>query len=236
MTSIPSNPVCLSPAKRLSVLRQFLQVSGLITTVLLCGCASRAPWKKESFALATPSAPAGPAAHTNILSLHRVTVSPLFAGQPLVYRTGENSYERDPYAEFLVPPNQMLEQCLRSGLRNGHAFAQVLDPGSELKPSCAVEVSATQLCGDFRQPGKPFAVLQLRFLLYSIEPAHHGRELWEREFTKRLPFTHRTPAALVAGWNAGLQQIMEEVNTELNRLAVPKFAPATTSVAAPDVR
>jgi uncharacterized lipoprotein YmbA len=207
-------------------LRQLSLVSGLVATLLLCSCASRAHWKREAFALAAPSRETGSAvAHTNVLSLHRVTVSSLFDDQPLVYRTGENSYERDPYAEFLVPPNRMLEQCLRTYLRNGHVFADVLDPGSSLKPSYSMEVSATELYGDFRQPDKPFAVLQLRFLLYNTDHPNRGRVLWERELSKRLPLAHRTPAALVAGWNAGLQQIMEEVNTELEHLAIPEILP-----------
>ena len=192
-------------------------------TLLLCGCASRSPWKQEAFALTVPAAgEAGSAAHTNILCLRRVTVSPLFAGKPLVYRTGDNSYEQDPYAEFLVPPAQMLEQCWRQGLRAGHGFAGVLDPDSDRKSDCAMEVSVNELYGDFRQPDHPGAVLQMRLLLYSTQPADYGRVLWQREFAKRVPFAHRTPAALVAGWNAGMQASMEEVNTELQHLAVPE--------------
>lgn len=215
-------------------LRQLLYMPGLIAILLVCGCASRAHWKKEAFALAAPSGETGSAAHTNILSLHRVTVSPLFEGQPLVYRTGENSYERDPYAEFLVPPNRMLEQSLRIWLRNGHAFADVTDPGSSLKSSCAMEVSASQLYGDFSQPAKPFAVLQLRFLLYSAETANRGRVFWQREFFRRLPLAQRTPAALVAGWNTGLQQIMAEVNTELRHYAFPEVRPSKTGTKSED--
>ncbi|MDB6068382.1 MAG: uncharacterized protein JWR26_4590 [Pedosphaera sp.] len=228
MSTLQSNSMPSPSTGGPITLRQLLLVSGLITAMLLCGCASRAHWKKEAFALDVPSGQAGSVAHTNVLLLHRVTVSPLFDGQPLVYRTGENSYERDPYAEFFVTPNRMLEQCLRKCLRNGHAFADVLDPGSSLKSSCSMEVSTSQLYGDFRQTNQPFAVLQLRFLLYSTEPANLGRVIWQREFSKRLPLTRRTPAALVAGWNAGLQQIMEEANTELRHLAVPEVLPPKT--------
>jgi ABC-type uncharacterized transport system auxiliary subunit len=225
MISLKSNPAPPPPARRSIALPQLLLVSGLAATLLLCGCASRAHWKQETFALTAPSDQTGSAAHTNILSLHRVTVSPLFAGQSFVYRTGENSYERDPYAEFLVPPNQMLEQCLRTYLRNNHAFADVLDSGSGLKSSYSLEASVSQLYGDFRQPNQPFAVLQLRLLLYSTDLSNRGRVLWQRELSKRIPLAHRTPAALVAGWNAGLQQIMEEANAELNHLEVPELLP-----------
>lgn len=197
------------------VLQGCLLAYGLVLTLLLFGCASRAKWKKESFALTAPSDQAGTAAHTNVLSLRRVTVSPSYDGKSLVYRTGENSYERDPYAEFLVPPNRMFEQCVRGYLRNGHVFAEVVDPGSSLKSSLSMEIAVTQLYGDFRHPKQPFAVLQLRFLLYNTEPPNAGRVIWQRQIFKRVPLAHRTPAALVDGWNAGLRQIMEEVNGEL---------------------
>ena len=217
---ITSSPMTPSTFRGIIALRKLLLVSGLNLTLLLCGCASRSPWKHESFALTIPSSgETGTAAHTNILSLQRVTVSPLFEDEALVYRTGENSYEQDPYAEFLVPPGQMLEECLLTSLRNGHAFAAVVDTGSSLKPACSMEVSVSQLYGDFRQPDKPFAVLQMRFLLYRAGSANHERLLWQREFSKNVPLAHRTPAALLAGWNTGLEQIMEETNLELKRLS-----------------
>jgi uncharacterized lipoprotein YmbA len=189
--------------------------------LLLCGCASRAPWKKATFALTAPSAEPGLAAHTNLLSLRRVTVSPLFAGRPLVYRTAGHTYETDPYAEFLVSPDRMLAECLRVRLRNGHAFANVLDSGSNLKPSCSLDVSVSRLYGDFQRPDQHFAVLQLRFLLYSAEPRDRGRVLWTREIFKSVPFARRTPAALVSAWDTALQQIMDETNAELKNLVLP---------------
>jgi uncharacterized lipoprotein YmbA len=210
-------------AGRILAWRHGWLASGLGLALLLGGCASRSPWKQEAFALTVPAAgETGSATHTNIMTLRRVTVSPLFAGKPLVYRTGDNSYEQDPYAEFLVPPNQMLEACWGQGLLAGHAFAGVLGPDSDRKSDCAMEVSVNQLYGDFRQPVQPGAVLQMRLMLYSTQPADYGRVLWQREFAKRLPLAQRTPAALVAGWNAGMQEVMAEVNTELTHLAVPE--------------
>jgi hypothetical protein len=60
----------------------------------------------------------------------------------------------------------------------------------------------------------------MHFLLYSTNPADYGRVLWQQEFSKSLPLARRTAATLIAGWNAGLQEIMEEVNTALNQLAI----------------
>lgn len=224
MITLASSPTRLSTAARTIALHKLLLVSGMALTLLLCGCASRSPWKQESFALTIPaSTERGAIAHTNILSLRRVTVSTLFRDQPLVYRTGENSYEADPYAKFLVPPDRMLGECLLISLRNGRAFSDVLDPGSSLKSNCSMEVSVSQLYGDFRQRGKPFAVLQMHLILYRTD----DREcvLWQQDFFKSLPLAARTPAALFVGWNNGLQQIIAEVNLQLKPLGVLDAAP-----------
>jgi uncharacterized lipoprotein YmbA len=220
MIVLQSIPLSAPAAGKSIWLPKVSAVSGLILTLLLCGCASAAPWKKQAFALTAPATETGAGTHTNLLSLRRVTFSPLFEGRALVYRTGENSYEQDPYAEFLVPPNEMLEDCLRLYLRQGHAFAAVLDPDSGLHSSCSMAVSVNQLYGDFRQPDKPFAVLQMRFLLYSTTPADYGHVLWQHEYRRNLPVARRSAETLVAGWNAGLQGIMEEVNTALTQLAI----------------
>ena len=49
----------------------------------------------------------------------------LFPISRLVYRTGEFSYERDPYAEFLVPPARDLLAPIRGYFRQNGAFAVV---------------------------------------------------------------------------------------------------------------
>jgi uncharacterized lipoprotein YmbA len=219
MTTLQSITLPAQPAGQSILHLQFLRLPGVFLILLLCGCASESPWKKQLFALTTPSDEIGAFAHTNFLSLPRVTVSPLFEGNALVYRTGENIYEWDPYAEFLAPPDQMLEECLRLYLRAGHAFADVLDSSSSLKSSCSLEVSVSKLYGDFRQPGKPFAVLEIRLTLYGTDNRHHM--LWQRDFSKSVPLLQRTPAALLAGWNTGLQQIMAETNLQLKRLEIP---------------
>jgi uncharacterized lipoprotein YmbA len=215
-----------APAPGKSILRQqFMPVAVLIMTLLLCGCASESPWKEQAFAFETPAAEIGDYSHTNVLSLRGVAVSPLFEGKALVYRTGDDIYERDPYADFLVPPDQMLDEDLRLYLRAGHAFAAVLDPDSGLQSSCCMAVSVSQLYGDFRQADKPVAVLQMHFLLYSTNPAHYGRALWQQEFSKRIPVARRTAATLIAGWDAGLQNTMDEVNTEMKHLVISENPP-----------
>ena len=75
-----------------------------------------------------------------------------FEGRSLVYRTGEFSYLRDPYAEFLEPPAEELLAPMRGWLHNSGNFIALTEAGSALKPNTLVEISVSQLFGDFRQP------------------------------------------------------------------------------------
>jgi ABC-type uncharacterized transport system auxiliary subunit len=201
---------------KLTLLPPFLGVALLLA---LSGCLSRSSPRVQEFVLSPPASPdPPPAASTNVLSLLGVRVSPLFEGQRLVYRTGDNSYERDPYAVFLIPPQRMLEECLRASLRNCGAFSQVTDPGSALPASHKAEISVSELYGDFRDLNQPAAVLKLRFRLFRARTGRPDELLWEHEFTARVPFAKRVPAALVAAWNDGLRQILAQIKAHLERL------------------
>jgi hypothetical protein len=70
----------------------------------------------------------------------------------------------------------------------------------------------------------------MRFILYRNGSADQEHVLWQRESSKSIPLTDRTPAALLAGWNIGLQQIMEETNLELRNLAVLAAAPPNPEI------
>jgi uncharacterized lipoprotein YmbA len=184
-----------------------LVTASLATT----GCLSRPPLAKETFALSLPNRSAPPKNGTNSLALRQVTLSPLFEGRAFVYRTGEHAYERDPYAEFLVPPERMLATAIREYLRGSGAFGAVLEPGSAFKPTQFAEVNVAELYGDFRKPEDTCAVLTLRWTLFTSasEPAVG----FEATASRRIPLKDRTAAALVAGWNQALREILDEIAT-----------------------
>ena len=58
-----------------------------------------------------------------------------------IYRTGEFSYVRDPYAEFMDSPDEELMAPLRELLRRDGGFIAVVEAGSALKPDTLVEIS-----------------------------------------------------------------------------------------------
>src|SRR5512133_3403497 len=103
---------------RLIRTNQFWCGFGCMTLLLVNGCLSRPPLVKQSFAFALPSVVSNtPAASNRVLAIRSLTVEPPFDGPSLIYRTGEFSYERDSYANFLVSPAQSLVVPVREYFR-----------------------------------------------------------------------------------------------------------------------
>ena len=188
-------------------------LSCLAFSLLLTGCLSKPALVEQSFAFQTP-AMAGPAPGkgTGNLVVPPVEVSPLFASQALVYRIGPNEYETDPYARFLVPPDQSLTIPIRGDLANSGLFSNVIGPESLLKPDKVLQVHVTELYGDFRDAKQPTAVLALRVVFANIG----GDVLLQKEYSRHLAIQKNTAEAVVAGWNQALGEIMGEITSDLS--------------------
>jgi cholesterol transport system auxiliary component len=186
----------------------------ILTAAILCGCASGPDWKRRAFAFSLPADPPATNAQTNIVVLNRVSISPLFQSRSFTYRTGDNAYEQDPYAGFLIPPERALAEPIRAWLRGSGLFGRVVGPGSSLSPSLAAEVSINQLYGDFREASKPVATMELHFIFYEIKDEAPARIVLDKVCAHETPLSRKTPDALMTAWDADLRAIMEEINSE----------------------
>jgi hypothetical protein len=195
--------------------QQILWLAPALAALLAeCGCGSDSTWKHRTFAFASAADPPASVTGTNIVALGRVTISPVFQSRAFTYRTGDNTFVQDPYAAFLTAPERALAEPIRAGLRQGGAFGRVIEPGSALIPSVAIEASVTELCGDFRNPAAPAGTMEIHFIIYEVDSGQPGRVLLDKTFSRREPLAHRTPEALAAAWQTDLHVIMEEINTE----------------------
>jgi cholesterol transport system auxiliary component len=189
-----------------------------LAAAVLCGCTSGPGWQRRAFAFASPDDPPTDPTQTSVVALSRVSISPLFQSRSFTYRTAENSYEQDPYAGFLIPPERALAESIRASLRAGGVFGRVVDPGSGLVPTLVVEVSVNQLYGDFRQVSKPVATMELHFLCYEVQDGNPGRVVLDRVCARETPLAGKTPAALMAAWDVDLREIMQEINSECAKI------------------
>jgi len=192
-------------------------VSLLLAAGIFIGCASDSKWKRQVFAFSLPADPPTANAQTNLVALIRVSISPLFQSRSFTYRKAENTYEQDPYAGFLVPPERALAEPIRVWMRASGVFGRVVEPGSALTPTLVVEVSVNELYGDFRKASQPVGTMEIHFICYEVNDGTAGRIVLDKVCARETPLTRKTPAAIMAAWDADLRQIMEEINAEYGR-------------------
>jgi len=173
--------------------------------------------KKESFSFTIPSPnstnSSSPTERT--LGIRTVEIASAYQGSLFVYRIADASYERDPYAEFFVSPSESLQHAFRNYLRDSGLFQSVTEPGSYLKPDLLAELHVSQLYGDFRDLKQPAAVIRLRLAIFDPQAQPPARPLFQKSYSRRIPFKTRTAAALMDNWNEALKQILADIVADL---------------------
>ena len=186
----------------------------LFLAPLLAGCASGPNWTRRVYSFSLAADPPARNAPSNVVALNRVAISPLFQSRSFTYKTADEAYEQDPYAGFLIPPERALGEAIRASMRARGVFGRVVEPGSSLIPTLVAEVFITQLYGDFQNPAQPVGKMEIHFLCYEIKDGSPGRIVLDKVYGRETPMTKKTPAALMAAWNADLQEIMNQINSE----------------------
>ncbi len=202
----------------------------LAAVLALSGCLSKPPLHKQTFTLgAPPTASASVVAGDRVLGIRHLQIAPPFDGRSLVYRTGEFSYVRDPYAEFLDPPEEEMMAPVRGWLSRADGFSEVLNAGSALKPNTIVEISVTQLYGDFRRPEHPCAVVTMHLVFFEARNGVPTKPILQQEYSRSIPVTAPSAAALMEGWNQAFGGIFADVASDLRRSPWNKSATALTT-------
>lgn len=190
-------------------------------TFTFCGCLSRPALNKQTFAFSAPLllATNGPATQ-RVLGIKSLQIAPPFDERSFIYRTGEFSYERDPYAGFLGLPVEQLAAPVSDILRRNGCFSDVVEADSAVQPDDLADITITQLYGDIRKPKASFAVLAMRVIFLEATNGLSGRVILQRNYSRRIPMTSTTPAALMAGWNQALVEILGEVASDFRSQGV----------------
>jgi ABC-type uncharacterized transport system auxiliary subunit len=180
------------------------------------GCLSRAPMKIETFAFSAPTMnETNSVAGRRVLSIRALQIDPPFDGRSLVYRTGEFSYQRDPYAQFLSLPADALTAPITEMLRTDGRFSEVVKTGSAVRPNTLAEININELYGDIRKPGSPNAVLAMQVIFMNATNGLPSDVILQKKYSRRIPMISATPAALMEGWNQALDEIFADVASDL---------------------
>ncbi len=188
-----------------------------IAVLAICGCSSGPSWKRQSFAFSLATDPPTTNAVETVVALRRVSISPTFQSRSFTYRTGDNSYEQDPYAGFLIPPERALAESIRASMRASGVFGCVVEPGSGIMPTVVVEASINELYGDFRQASRPMGTMGIHLMCYEVLHGEPSHILFDKYCLQETPLARKTPGALMAAWDADLREIMNQINSEYEK-------------------
>lgn len=183
-----------------------------LASLLAGACTSRPSLVRERFAFPPADPGAADPATGPALSVPPAEVAAAFDRVSFVYRTGETSYETDPYAQLLASPRDLVADALRDRLRATGRFRLVTARRAPEAAGLVLAVEVRSMHGDFRDRSAPAAVLSLRATAFR---AGEEAPALSKGYEKRVPIPARRPEALVAGWDAALSGIAGEVVADL---------------------
>jgi hypothetical protein len=186
----------------------------LLVVTFLVGCSSGPDWTRRSYSFSLAADPAATNSPNNIVTLSRVSISPLFQSRSFTYRTAENAYEQDPYAGFLISPERAIGESIRASMQASGVFGRVVESGSGLMPTLVAEVSVNELYGDFRKSSQLVGKMEIHFICYEVKDGAPGRIVLNRVCAQETPLARKTPDALMAAWDNDLHEIMQEISSE----------------------
>ncbi|QWD95276.1 membrane integrity-associated transporter subunit PqiC [Polynucleobacter sp. MG-Unter2-18] len=151
------------------------------------------------------------------LKMGSVSTTPPFDGRSLVYRLGDQRYEKDFYNTYSALPNEMVGNATRQWLNNAQIFSMTVGQGNSFFPYYSLQTSIEEFYGDYRV--RPEAVVTVEFFLTATDPQKRNPVIGKNRYTKRVVLKDNTPQALVKGQQEALAQILKEYEVALYKYA-----------------
>jgi len=190
----------------------------IVTTLSACSLPQRPALETASWMVApertgTPYKP-----RTDLwLKIGPVSTAPPFDGKSLVYRLGDQRYEKDFYNIYSALPNEMVSNATRQWLNQSQIFSMTVGQGNSFFPYYVLQTSVEEFYGDYRV--RPEAVVTVEFFLTATDPKKRDPVIGKNRFTKRVVLKDNTPQALVLGQQEALAQILKEYEVLLYQYA-----------------
>jgi ABC-type uncharacterized transport system auxiliary subunit len=151
------------------------------------------------------------------LKMGSASTTPPFDGKSLVYRLGDQRYEKDFYNTYSALPNEMVGNATRQWLNNAQIFSMTVGQGNSFFPYYSLQTSIEEFYGDYRV--RPEAVVTVEFFLTATDPQKRNPVIGKNRYTKRVVLKDNTPQALVQGQQEALAQILKEYEVALYKYA-----------------
>jgi len=196
-----------------------IRVTGLLLLTLLVGaCSLGQPTPpQQRYSIRVDNDPVRKVRKDGqILNVRQASVAPAYSDVQFTYRTGERAFETDFYNIFLTPPGNMITALTRNKMMESGAFAEVIAPGSGMRPTASLSMNVNEFYGDFREGVEPAAVVSIRMIFQSSK--RDEKDPWiDTFYRERVPLESRTPKGLVDAWQVALERIMAAASRDARR-------------------
>jgi uncharacterized lipoprotein YmbA len=147
------------------------------------------------------------------LKMGAFSVATPFDGRSLVYRVGEQRYEKDFYNAYIASPSNMFSNTTRQWLDQSGIFRITVAQGTSFFPFYTLQATIDELYGDYR--GKPEAVVSVQFFLTVTNPNIPTPLITAKRYTQRVALTNNLPQTLVLGQQQALADILQQLEADL---------------------
>jgi uncharacterized lipoprotein YmbA len=206
---------------RIQTMKNFAKLAavGLIMTALSACSLPKRPALESTSWMVTPERTGTPyKPRTDLwLKMGPVSTTPPFDGKSMVYRLGDQRYEKDFYNIYSALPNEMIGNATRQWLNNAQIFSMTVGQGNGFSPYYILQISVEEFYGDYRV--RPEAVVAVEFFLTATDPQKRNPVVGKNRYTKRIVLKDNSPQALILGQQEALSQILKEYEVVLYKYA-----------------
>ena len=193
-------------------------LSVVVLGLFACSLPSRAPVTPTAF-MVNPERSGEPLKNRSSLWLKigSVSVAPPYDGRSLVYRLGDQRFEKDFYNVYTTLPADMISNAERQWINKSGIFSAAVGQSNSFFPYYTLQATVNEFYGDYRV--KPEAVVSIEFFLTVTNSGKGNPLIGSNRYTKRIALKDNTPAALVMGQQQALAEIFKEYEVQLDKYA-----------------
>ncbi len=193
-------------------------LSVVVLGLFACSLPSRAPVTPTAF-MVNPERSGEPLKNRSSLWLKigSVSVAPPYDGRSLVYRLGDQRFEKDFYNVYTTLPADMISNAERQWINKSGIFSAAVGQSNSFFPYYTLQATVNEFYGDYRV--KPEAVVSIEFFLTVTNSGKGNPLIGSNRYSKRIALKDNTPAALVIGQQQALAEIFKEYEVQLDQYA-----------------
>jgi len=149
-----------------------------------------------------------------VLRINPVRLTSHFRGSNIVFRIGEDEYQKQSNHQFFSEPEEMITEQLTRWLQKSGLFSEVIST-DEQAADMVLDVAVTKLYGDKREQFSPQAVLEMQFFLMADNETNK-QALYQTGLRIAIDIDETTPPNVVKGWKEGLEELLATVEDDLS--------------------